>query len=105
MLLTRQFLLLLVLFWRLLMMFLSTAQLADGCDVITFENEFVDLDGLRPLERQGVLFQPSLSSLSPLLDKYVQRCYLQGLGLPTPRFWEWDCSADLLPELFKGGCE
>lgn len=80
---------------------LATAKLADGCDVITFENEFVDLDGLRPLEQQGVLFQPSLSSLSPLLDKYVQRCYLQGLGLPTPRFWEWDCSADLPPELFK----
>ena len=80
---------------------LSTAQLADGCDVITFENEFVDLEGLWPLEREGVLFQPSLSSLSPLLDKYVQRCYLQGLGLPTPRFWEWDCSADLPPELFK----
>ncbi|MEG4854436.1 5-(carboxyamino)imidazole ribonucleotide synthase [Microcoleus sp. B5-D4] len=80
---------------------LATAQLAAGCDVITFENEFVDLDGLRPLEEQGVLFQPSLSSLSPLLDKYVQRCYLQGLGLPTPRFWEWDCSADLPPELFK----
>jgi len=74
---------------------LATAQLADGCDVITFENEFVDLDGLRSLEQQGVLFQPSLSSLSPLLDKYVQRCYLKGLGLPSPRFWAGDCSADL----------
>ncbi len=74
----------------------ATAQLATGCDVITFENEFVDLDGLRSLEQQGVLFQPSLSSLSPLLDKYVQRCYLKGLGLPTPRFWTWDCGADLL---------
>jgi 5-(carboxyamino)imidazole ribonucleotide synthase len=74
---------------------LATAQLADGCDVITFENEFVDLDGLRSLEQQGVLFQPSLSSISPLLDKYVQRCYLKGLGLPIPRFWTWDCSADL----------
>ncbi|MBE9161383.1 5-(carboxyamino)imidazole ribonucleotide synthase [Tychonema sp. LEGE 06208] len=73
----------------------ATAQLATGCDVITFENEFVDLDGLRSLEQQGVLFQPSLSSLSPLLDKYVQRCYLKGLGLPTPRFWTWDCGADL----------
>ncbi|MEG4346283.1 5-(carboxyamino)imidazole ribonucleotide synthase [Microcoleus sp. A003_D6] len=73
----------------------ATAQLADDCDVITFENEFVDLDGLRSLEQQGVLFQPSLSSLSPLLDKYVQRCYLQGLGLPTPRFWAWDSSQDL----------
>lgn len=74
---------------------LATAQLANECDVITFENEFVDLDGLRSLEEQNVLFQPSLSSLDPLLDKYVQRCYLQGLGLPTPRFWAWDCSQDL----------
>ncbi len=73
----------------------ATAELANRCDVITFENEFVDLDGLRTLEKQGVLFQPSLSSLDPLLDKYVQRCYLQDLGLPTPRFWEWDCSQDL----------
>ena len=74
---------------------LATAQLANECDVITFENEFVDLDGLRSLEEKNVLFQPSLSSLDPLLDKYVQRCYLQGLGLPTPRFWAWDCSQDL----------
>jgi 5-(carboxyamino)imidazole ribonucleotide synthase len=80
---------------------LATACLADGCDVITFENEFVDLDGLRTLEEQGVLFQPSLSSLSPLLDKYVQRCYLQGLGLPTPRFWAPDSMADLDLDLLQ----
>ncbi|HBK98646.1 MAG TPA: 5-(carboxyamino)imidazole ribonucleotide synthase [Microcoleaceae bacterium UBA10368] len=73
----------------------ATAVLADRCDVITFENEFVDLDGLQTLEAKGVLFQPSLSSLYPLLDKYVQRCYLRDLGLPTPRFWEWDCGQDL----------
>ncbi|WP_377473772.1 MAG: 5-(carboxyamino)imidazole ribonucleotide synthase [Microcoleus anatoxicus] len=73
----------------------ATAELANRSDVITFENEFVDLDGLRTLENQGVLFQPSLSSLYPLLDKYVQRCYLQDLGLPIPRFWQWDCSQDL----------
>ncbi|MCC3417020.1 MAG: 5-(carboxyamino)imidazole ribonucleotide synthase [Microcoleus sp. PH2017_29_MFU_D_A] len=80
---------------------LATAYLADGCDVITFENEFVDLDGLRTLEQQGVLFQPSLSSLSPLLDKYVQRCYLQRLGLPTPRFWAPDSMADLDLDLLQ----
>ncbi|NJK66730.1 MAG: 5-(carboxyamino)imidazole ribonucleotide synthase [Microcoleus sp. CSU_2_2] len=73
----------------------ATAKLADRCDVVTFENEFVNLDGLRLLEQEGVLFQPSLSSLYPLLDKYIQRCYLRDFGLPTPRFWEWDCSADL----------
>ncbi|MEG3859310.1 5-(carboxyamino)imidazole ribonucleotide synthase [Microcoleus sp. herbarium12] len=81
---------------------LATAHLADGCDVVTFENEFVDLDGLRILEQQGVLFLPSLSSLSPLLDKYVQRCYLQDLDLPTPRFWAPEDLAQLhldsLPE-------
>jgi 5-(carboxyamino)imidazole ribonucleotide synthase len=73
----------------------ATAKLADRCDVVTFENEFVNLEGLRLLEEQGVLFQPSLSSLFPLLDKYIQRSYLQDLGLPTPEFWEWDCSAKL----------
>lgn len=73
----------------------ATAELAARCDLITFENEFVDLDGLRALEQQGVLFRPSLPSLAPLLDKYIQRCYLRDLGLPTPRFWAWDCGQDL----------
>ncbi|NJK73126.1 MAG: 5-(carboxyamino)imidazole ribonucleotide synthase [Microcoleus sp. SU_5_6] len=75
----------------------ATAKLAELCDVITFENEFVDLDGLAQLADRGALFRPSLLSLTPLLDKYVQRCYLQDLGLPTPRFWAWD-SGDPLPE-------
>jgi 5-(carboxyamino)imidazole ribonucleotide synthase len=64
----------------------ATAQLADRCDLITFENEFVNLDALSLLERQGVCFRPSLSALKPLLDKYDQRCYLRSLGLPTPEF-------------------
>ncbi|PSO61393.1 MAG: 5-(carboxyamino)imidazole ribonucleotide synthase [Cyanobacteria bacterium QS_7_48_42] len=63
-----------------------TAQLARRCDVITFENEFINLEGLMPLAKQGVCFRPSLESLAPLLDKYRQRCYLQELGLPVPRF-------------------
>jgi 5-(carboxyamino)imidazole ribonucleotide synthase len=75
----------------------ATAELAELCDVITFENEFVDLDGLAKLAGQGALFRPSLLSLTPLLDKYVQRCYLQDLGLPTPRFWAWD-SGNPLPD-------
>ena len=78
---------------------LATADLADGCDVVTFENEFVDVDGLRVLEQQGVLFLPGLSSLSPLLDKYVQRCYLKDLGLPIPRFMAIDNLASLQLDL------
>ena len=64
----------------------ATAQLAKICDVITFENEFVDLDALGKLEKQGICFRPKLSVLAPLLDKYDQRCYLRDIGLPVPKF-------------------
>ena len=64
----------------------ATAILATKCDVITFENEFVDLAGLSKLAAQGVCFYPSLAALAPLLDKYTQRCYLRELGLPVPNF-------------------
>lgn len=64
----------------------ATAQLAKICDVITFENEFVDLKALEKLEKQGVCFRPKLSVLAPLLDKYDQRCYLRDIGLPVPKF-------------------
>ncbi len=64
----------------------ATAQLATHCDLITFENEFVNLEALLPLAEQGVCFRPGLQVLSPLLDKYHQRCYLKQLGLPVPKF-------------------
>ncbi|AFY93631.1 5-(carboxyamino)imidazole ribonucleotide synthase [Chamaesiphon minutus] len=65
----------------------ATAKLATKCDVITFENEFVDLDGLGKLAATGdACFLPPLSALAPLLDKYTQRCYLRDLGLPVPKF-------------------
>jgi 5-(carboxyamino)imidazole ribonucleotide synthase len=64
----------------------ATAQLATQCDVITFENEFIDLEALTQLEEQGVRFYPQLTALAPLLDKYHQRCYLRDVGLPTPAF-------------------
>jgi 5-(carboxyamino)imidazole ribonucleotide synthase len=64
----------------------ATAQLAAQCDLITFENEFVDLKALALLESQGICFRPGIQALSPLLDKYNQRSYLKELGLPTPKF-------------------
>ncbi len=64
----------------------ATATLAARCDVVTFENEFVDLQALAPLTEQGVCFRPGLQVLSPLLDKYHQRRYLQQIGLPVPKF-------------------
>ena len=64
----------------------ATATLATKCEVITFENEFVDLDGLGKLATEHVCFIPPLAALAPLLDKYTQRCYLRDLGLPVPKF-------------------
>jgi 5-(carboxyamino)imidazole ribonucleotide synthase len=61
----------------------ATAQLAQDCDWITFENEFVDLVALAQIP---TTFRPPLSALAPLLDKYDQRCFLQKLGLPVPQF-------------------
>lgn len=64
----------------------ATAELASRCDVITFENEFINLEALMPLAQQGVCFRPRLEALAPLLDKYNQRCYLEDIGLPQPNF-------------------
>jgi 5-(carboxyamino)imidazole ribonucleotide synthase len=64
----------------------TTAKLATLAEVITFENEFINLEALQSLANQGVRFCPSLTSLAPLVDKYEQRCYLQKIGLPIPEF-------------------
>ena len=64
----------------------ATAELATRCDVITFENEFINLEALQSLAKAGTCFRPSLQTLAPLLDKYDQRCYLQSIGLPVPQF-------------------
>ncbi len=64
----------------------GTQALADRCDVVTFENEFVDLAALAALADQGVCFRPALASLEPLLDKYTQRQFLARHGLPNPPF-------------------
>lgn len=64
----------------------ATAQLASLCDLITFENEFINLAALMPLASDGVCFRPRLEALMPLLDKYDQRCYFEEIGLPQPNF-------------------
>ena len=63
----------------------GTAELANLCDVVTFENEFIDLPALQKLT-QPIIFRPSLNSLAPLLDKYDQRSFLQNIGLSVPKF-------------------
>lgn len=64
----------------------ATARLLERCPVVTFENEFIPLAELLPLDPEGSRFRPSLNSLKPLLDKGEQREFLAHLGLPVPAF-------------------
>ena len=64
----------------------ATAELAKHCDAITFENEFINIEALSQLATEKVCFRPRIEALSPLLDKYHQRCFLQDLGIPVPKF-------------------
>ncbi|MEO1691520.1 MAG: 5-(carboxyamino)imidazole ribonucleotide synthase [Cyanobacteria bacterium J06631_6] len=68
--------------------FEGTVKLAQYSDVVTFENEFVDLKALYKVEKYGgtAHFCPSLVTLKPLLDKYHQRSYLKDIGVPVPEF-------------------
>ncbi len=63
-----------------------TANMAEYCDVISFENEFIDLSALREIEATGITFYPQLDCLEPLLDKYDQRQYCARINLPSPTF-------------------
>jgi 5-(carboxyamino)imidazole ribonucleotide synthase len=72
----------------------ATQRLAEQCDVITFENEFIDLLALTQLAQRGVRFFPQLEALKPLLDKYDQRRYMQAIGLPTPQFITLESEGD-----------
>ncbi|MGB3405627.1 MAG: 5-(carboxyamino)imidazole ribonucleotide synthase [Microcoleaceae cyanobacterium] len=79
----------------------ATTKLAERCQVITFENEFINISQLSDLSEKGVCFRPGLEALSPLLDKYDQLCYLQNLGLPTPRFELLSSNTITIPDTFN----
>ncbi len=68
----------------------ATAQLAQIADVITFENEFVDLVALNCLAAEGTIFYPSLATLALTVDKLSQRQHFYDHGIPTPQFWAVD---------------
>lgn len=74
----------------------ATAKLAQMCDVITFENEFIDHGALQEISCGGVNFRPSLKSLAPLLDKYDQRKYLQSISIPVPKFGLFSSQEDII---------
>ena len=80
----------------------GTRELVVGCDGITFENEWVNIDALLPLEKQGVRFHPSLAALSPLVDKISQRRLLDDLAIPSPPWCPLSLISPAQPALPQG---
>ncbi len=78
----------------------ATAKLAEYCQVITFENEFVDLVALQELLSQagdrGLLFLPKLETLAISVDKLNQRQHFRDHHIPTPEFYKVDTDTELV---------
>lgn len=86
----------------------ATAQLAKYSQVITFENEFVDLVALQELENfvnqdfvnqevdRPLLFLPKLETLAISVDKLKQRQHFRDRQIPTPEFYGIDTEIKLL---------
>ena len=62
----------------------ALTKLAERVDVLTLENEFVDADLLRALEKAGHSIWPDSRTLSLVQDKFIQKQTLQAAGLPIP---------------------
>lgn len=62
----------------------SLLELAASVDVVTLENEFVDLDALAVLEERHELW-PSVATMRLIQDKFIQKETLFRAGLPIPR--------------------
>ncbi len=61
-------------------------QLANECDVVTYEFEHIDAEVLNELEKEGYKIYPTASSLKIIQNKYTQKQLLKEDGLPVPEF-------------------
>jgi 5-(carboxyamino)imidazole ribonucleotide synthase len=80
----------------------ATRELASRCSAISFENEWVDLEGLKALAADGVPFVPDLEALRPLVCKRSQRELLNRFNLPSPAWFPLDRVMEL-PEVPAAG--
>lgn len=63
-------------------------ELAESCDVVTFELEDIDTETLIRLEAEGKRIFPRPELLAVIQDKYRQKCFLRDAGIPTSEFIE-----------------
>jgi 5-(carboxyamino)imidazole ribonucleotide synthase len=63
-------------------------ELAESCDVVTYELENIDTDTLIQLELEGHKIYPAPGVLSTLQDKLTQKKFLSQASIPTSEFIE-----------------
>jgi 5-(carboxyamino)imidazole ribonucleotide synthase len=63
-------------------------KLAALADVVTLENEFVDVESLAELEQSGHKLWPTAATMRVVQDKLRQKQTLAAAGLPVPRFFD-----------------
>jgi len=78
-------------------------QLANECDVVTYEIELGNSDILSKLEKNGFAIHPSAETLRNIQDKLLQRQMLKENKVPVPAFIEVSTKEDLVSALGKLG--
>jgi len=63
-------------------------ELAESCDVTTFDIEDIDTETLIELEQEGRRIHPAPHLLAVIQDKLTQKRLLSGAGIPTAEFLE-----------------
>lgn len=61
-------------------------ELAESCDIVTFELEDIDTETLITLEEEGHRIYPRPQLLATIQDKYAQKQFLRDAGIPTSDF-------------------
>ena len=71
-------------------------ELAEQCDVLTFDHELVDPETLAALEADGHAVWPSSATMALAQNKRRQRSELTSLGLPIPAFRDVDTADEVI---------
>ena len=61
-------------------------ELAESCDLMTFELEDIDTETLLKLQDEGHTIYPRPQLLATIQDKFLQKQFLQNAGIPTSEF-------------------
>lgn len=70
-------------------------ELAERCDVLTFDHELVDPETLAGLERDGHAVYPSAATMALAQNKRRQRAELSAMDLPMPAFRDVETADDV----------